>query len=207
MMKKIFMAAFVLIAYCQFANAQNYSHNEFSVGLGLNGSYVSDIDNNHTDAKLGFNAGVALDHYFSRSWSIKVGASYQQKGWGNGFISFDDGSEIDNVDYKLSYLTVPVLANWHFGRTKNWYLNFGPYVGFLLNSSESSNTLTSAETKNFFNNTDGGLAVGIGVKIPLNDQTRFYIEYGEQAGVANVFRNSESSVQNATSSLNIGISF
>jgi len=204
-MKKIFTTLFVFISFYQFANAQSYSRNEFSVGVGFNGSYISNVDNEHTDGKLGFNARIALDHYFSRSWSLNIGANYQQKGWGNGFVSFDDGSEIDGVDYKLGYLTIPVLADWHFGRRKNWYLNFGPYVGFLLNASESSNTIP--DTKSFFNGTDGGLAVGIGVKIPLNQQTNFFIEYGEQAGVANVFKDSNTSVQNATSSLNIGISF
>jgi hypothetical protein len=204
-MKKVLITFIALIACLQFAKAQNYSATEFSAGVGFNGSSTSDINNNSTDAKLGFNAGVAIDQYFSRSWSLHVGANYQQKGWANGFISFDDGSEIDNVDYKLSYLTVPVLAAWHFGHTKNWYLNFGPYVGFLLDASENSNTLIN--TKSYFNNADAGLAIGIGVKLPLTQSTQLFIEYGEQGGVSNIFKNSDQSLHNSTSSFNIGICF
>ncbi|WP_233496696.1 outer membrane beta-barrel protein [Mucilaginibacter hurinus] len=51
----------------------------------------------------------------------------------------DDNGVITHMatNYKLDYLTIPVMANWHFGRTKNWYLHFGPYVAFLLNVKTS----------------------------------------------------------------------
>ncbi len=54
---------------------------------------------------------------------------YDQKGWDDGTITDVNGTFI--TDYNLNYLTVPVMANWHFGRTKNWYLNFGAYTAIL----------------------------------------------------------------------------
>lgn len=204
-MKKIFLVLIALVAGFQLANAQRTSGTQFSASIGINGSQITDANNNNSDAVAGLNLGIAVDQYFSHAWSLNVGLNYQQKGWGNGVVYFDDGTEIDNIDYKLHYLTVPVLANWHFGRTRNWYLDFGPYVGFLLGASESSNTVFDA--KSYFNTVDGGLALAIGVKIPINRKSHFFIEYGGQGGVANVLKDSNPSLQNITSSLNVGIGF
>lgn len=204
-MKKIYFTILVLLGCYGFANAQKTNTTEFGVGVGYNGSYVTDQSNNHSDPIGGLNVGLSADHYFSDRWSIKAKLVYDQKGWANGFVTTPSGATINNVDYKLTYLTVPVMANWHFGRTRNWYLNFGPYVGFLLNATESSNIVT--DTKSFFNSTDGGLALGIGIKIPMNEKTNFFIEYSGQGGVANIFKNSSPSTQNVTESFNIGIGF
>ncbi|MFD2870947.1 porin family protein [Mucilaginibacter ximonensis] len=204
-MRKIFLVLITMFACTQLASAQKNYGTQFSVNLGINASQVTDANNYSSDAVAGLNAGIAVDHNFSRDWGISVGLNYQQKGWGNGFVILPDNSEIDGVNYKLNYLTVPVLAKWHFGRTNNWYVDLGPYVGFLLSASESSNTVFDA--KSYFNNVDGGLALGIGVKIPINRYSHFFIEYAAQAGVANVYRDSYSSVQNITNGLNVGIGF
>jgi hypothetical protein len=203
-MKKLFLSLITLLACLQFAKAQRTSGTQFSASVGINGSQVTDSYDN-SDAVAGLNLGIAVDHYFSNRWSIYTGLNYQQKGWGNGYVSFDDGSEIDGVNYRTHYLTVPVLANWHFGRTRNWYLNFGPYIGFLLSTSESSKTVINL--KDEFNTVDGGFAFNIGVKIPITRQSHFFIEYGGQGGAANVLKYPCPSVQNAPNSLNVGIGF
>lgn len=203
-MKKILFIVMVFAGFTQLANAQKISSNEFSVRVGINGSQITDSYYN-SDLIAGLNAGISLDHYFNDRWSLQVGANYQQKGWSHGFVTFDDGTEIDGVNYKLHYLTVPILANWHFGRTRNWYVNFGPYLGFLLDATESSKTVIN--TKDAFNSVDGGIAAGLGIKFPIGRQSNFFIEYSAQAGVANVIKDSSPSIQNATNSLNVGIAF
>ncbi|HWZ35308.1 MAG TPA: porin family protein [Mucilaginibacter sp.] len=203
-MKKIFLAAIAMFACVQFANAQRTSGTQFSASIGINGSQITDANYN-SDAVAGLNLGVAVDQYFSHDWSINVGLNYQQKGWANGTVYFDNGNQIDGVDFKLHYLTVPVLANLHFGYKRNWYVDFGPYIGFLLSASESSNT--TFDTKSYFNSVDGGVAANIGVKIPINRQSHFFIEFGGQGGLANVVRDANPSLQNITTSLNVGIGF
>lgn len=209
-MKKIFLAVIAVFACVQFANAQrNYRRSygpsygpQFSASIGINGSQITDANYN-SDAVAGLNLGIAVDQYFTRDWSIKVGLNYQQKGWANGTVYFDNGDQIDAVDFKLHYLTVPVLANWHF--TRNWYVNFGPYIGFLLDASESSRT--TFDTKSYFNSVDGGVAANIGVQFPINRQSHFFIEVGGQGGLANVVRDANPSLRNITTSLNVGIGF
>ena len=97
------------------------------------------------------------------------------------------------------------MANWHFGNKKNWYLNFGPYVGFLLDAKE---TQFDTDLKDYFNSTDFGLALGIGVKIPVSDKLKLFFEYEGQGGVSDIFKVNEfSRVTNSRSSLNIGLNF
>jgi hypothetical protein len=97
------------------------------------------------------------------------------------------------------------MANWHFGHTRNWYLNFGPYVGFLLSAKETTN---GSDLKPIMNSTDFGISTGIGVKFPISENAKFFIEANGQDGVNDVFKNnSGSTVINVRSSLNIGITF
>jgi hypothetical protein len=197
-MNKFFTTLLVVLGISTTAFSQTKGTNEVSINVGYNASTVT-ASNLSADYKSGFNAGIALDHYFSESWSIKVKAAYDQKGWANGFY----GNSA--ADYKLDYVTIPVMANWHFGRTKNWYLNFGPYVGFLLNASETSH---GTDVKPFFSTTDAGLDVGIGVKFPVSDKAKFFIELNGQGGIADINKgNSGTTIRNSVSNINIGFAF
>lgn len=211
-MKKIFITLSIL--FCAAASqAQTTGNFEMGVNTGLNIAYVSLGGSVLTsNPVLGFNAAVSGDYYFSDSWSLKVKAIYDQKGWGNGYLQETINgttTTYNGLNYKLNYVTVPVMANWHFGRTKNWYLNFGAYAGFLMSASASGDpNQTNSDVKNYFNSTDFGLALGIGVNFPLSDKVKLFIEDDGQAGLPNIFKNNDgSSLQSARTSLNIGLHF
>ena len=209
-MKKLFTTLFAVLGIYTLAHAQQSKGLEFGVGVGYNGASVSNSSNQTTNSKSGFNVAVSADNYFSDRWSLKVKAIYDQKGWGNGFLAYAQGNSLtvyQQVDYALNYITVPVMANWHFGKTRKWYLNFGPYAGFLLDAKATSGYTGSV--KGLFNTVDGGLAYGIGVKLPIAEKTKFYIEFDGQNGVANLFKNiaSANTIHSVRGSFNIGINF
>jgi opacity protein-like surface antigen len=202
-MKKILLVLFILSGIYSAASAQ--TANEFGINIGLNSSTIQfSGTSQNSDYLNGLNVGVSLEHYFSERWSFKVKGIYDQKGWANGFLILNDGTEIDGVNYHLNYVTVPLMANWHFGRKRNWYLDFGPYAGFLASASETSN---SADIKPLFNSTDVGIAFGIGVKIPVSNTAKLVLEYDGQGGLTNVFTQSDGTYQNIRSSFNIGLVF
>ena len=203
-MKKIITTLFIVLGFYGIASAQvkEKGDTEFGVEVGLNNSYVTTGNGyQNTNSTTGFNAGVSGDFYFSNRWSIKVKALYDEKGWGNGFITDNSGNEIDGVDFKLNYITIPVMANWHFGMHRNWYLDFGPYVGILTSAKAAGYDL-----KDSFNTTDVGFRIDLGVKFPISDRAKFFIEIGGQGGGTNIFKDG-ASVQNETSSLNVGVNF
>lgn len=209
-MKKLFFTFFVITGFYSFVSAQQSKGIELGLGVGYNGATVVSNDNQSTKSKSGFNAAFSVDNYFSNRWSLKVKAIYDQKGWGEGFLTVNTSSSsttYPSVDYSLNYITVPVMANWHFGKTRNWYLDFGPYIGFLLDAKVSSGYNGSLKT--LFNTTDGGLAYGIGIKLPVSQKTKFYIEFDGQSGVSNIFKYNASltDVHVTRGSFNIGLNF
>ncbi len=203
-MKKLLTTCCLALGiYCSsFAQTKNTV--EFGGGIGYNAASVAYSGTGQNTAYTGgFNAGFSAEYYFSDRWSMKGKLSYDQKGWGSGFLSYSDGTQINGINFHLNYLTIPVMANWHFGRTREWYLNFGPYLGLLLNSTESSNS--GADIKSAFNTTDAGLAAGIGVKFPVANHVKLFLEIDGQSGFTNIFKVSDgTSVQNIRSSFNFG---
>jgi hypothetical protein len=206
-MKKIFTTLLLAMGISSLTQAQvAKGQTEFGIGIGYGGAYISTANSSETSKAVGvLNIAASLDHYFSDRWSLKAKVVYDQKGWGNGFIAdLSTGQTVTNVDYNYNYITVPVMANWHFGKTRNWYLNFGPYVGFLLSAEVKDYNL---DVKPYSTTTDAGLAAGIGVKIPLSKKLKFFIEYDGQNGIVDIFKNSTDATQVSRGSFNIGLNF
>jgi len=202
-MKKVLLTAIMALGLVSGLSAQGKGSVEFGFGIGYNMSTASDSENT-ADSGSGFNAAASAEYYFSDRWGIKARLMYDQKGWNNGSINNLDTGDFYTTDFNLNYLTIPVMANWHFAKKRNWYLNFGPYVGFLLSAEETEGGL---DLKDGFNNTDFGIALGIGVKIPVSDKLKVFIEYDGQSGLSDIFKESTSAVQNARSSFNVGLNF
>jgi len=203
-MQKIFVTILILSAICTTALAQTKGNTEFGVNIGLNGATVTTNQYTNTSYRTGFNAGVSGEYYFSDRWGVKVKLSYEQKGWNDGSIGYGNGPSF-STDYKLDYITIPVMANWHFGRTRNWYLNFGPYVGILINAKL---TASADDAKALFNTVDGGLAAGIGIKFPVAPHTKLFIEINGQGGASDIVKNNtDAALRNSVSQINVGLNF
>jgi len=204
-MKKIFVTLLIILGFYSFSHAQRRGDIQFGVTVGGNLSYIESDQYYDSNVLGGFNAGLSADYYFSRTWSLKVEGRYDQKGYADGTLYDDQGNDIaDNVNFRLNYVTVPVLASYHFGRQREWYIDFGPYVSFLTSAKETNDNVN---VKDSFNNTDGGFDVAIGYKTAISPRAKFFIELGGEAGVANVFSGSYDNTQNLSNNLNIGLNF
>ena len=201
-MKKLFTILLVA-ASCSTAFSQEKGNFEYGFNIGLNVSGVTVGTNYTSDSKIGFNVGAFGDYFFSDRWSIKAKLNFDQKGWNGGYFSNNNVGSLTN--YRYDYLTVPVMANWHFGRKRNWYLNFGPYVGFLIDAKETN---LDIDLKDLSESIDAGLALGIGVKIPVTDKIKILLEVDSQSGLADIIKNNQGgSTTNNRSSLNAGFVF
>lgn len=208
-MKKV--ACFVLVAlgFSSTLVAQKKGDIEAGFNIGYNSSNVSD-SRSTSDSGTGFNLAGSLDFYLSNTWSIKTKLIYDQKGWNNDVIYDVNSGNYYATDYNLNYITIPVMANWHFGNTKNWYLNFGPYFGFLLDAKD---TRFNTDVTDSFNNSDFGLAFGVGVKLPVSDKIKFFLEFEGQGGFTDILRDNYndgyyySAVTNSRGSFNFGVNF
>ena len=204
-MRKILITA-LLFCVCRTVSRAQNSKVEFGVEGGFNTSYLQDTNSGaNSDAVYGVNLGITGDYYFSSHWSLAAKLLYDQKGWGNGYLIAADGSEITGINFKLNYLTVPLMASFHFGRTRSFYIDFGPYLGSLLSAEDTNN---NTGVKPYFNNMDFGFDFGIGWKYPISKSVKFFIEGEAQAGIVNIFNpNNGSSFEGERSSLNVGFDF
>ncbi len=203
-MRRLLFIAIITSFALSSASAQKKGDFELGIGLGVNLSNVSTMDGKTKSSSLtSFNTGVSGEYYFSDRWGLKTKLIIDNKGWADGFIQTQSGTT--TTDFKLNYITIPVMANWHFGSSRNWYLNFGPYIGFLMSAKDSE---LSIDNKSAFKSTDLGLALGIGYKFKINNNTKFFVEYQEQAGVTDIFKtNLGDPVRNGRTSFNLGLTF
>lgn len=186
--------------------------NSFEIGLqsGVNVSTVilyDDEENNRrevSNVRTGLNVTLSGDYYFSQKLSLKAKVIYDQKGWHNGIISDINGNNFE-TNYHVDYITIPVGVSAHFGRKFNWYLNVGPYVGFLLSAKA---TAFNFDVKSALKNTDLGLDFAVGLKIPIANQLKLNFEFGGQGGLLNVAKSSNGDVlRNSRFNLNGGLIF
>ncbi|MFP9098416.1 porin family protein [Flavobacterium sp. RHBU_24] len=185
MKNKITLLLLLISSFGAYAQAKG--NIEFGIGTGYSTSNLDATANSNLnyDYRSSYNVSAFADFYINDRWSFRGRVFYDRKGYNNEQLTDADGF-IFSTNVELNYITIPVTANWHFGRKRNWYLNFGPYVGFLAGVNE---TRFGVDLTDEFNNVDAGLAFGVGVKIPLNNKLRLFIEYDYQGGFADVFKN------------------
>ncbi|QTD37990.1 PorT family protein [Polaribacter batillariae] len=205
-MKKII---FVVTLFLAVVNIQAQEKGAIEVGgnIGVNFANLiaSNNSNQTTNSVTGFNFAVSGEYYFSDRWGIKSKLIYDQKGWADGFFDDENGFQT-TTDFKLTYLTLPVMANWHFGSKRNWYLNFGLYLGFLLDAEAEA---INRDVSDAFEGTDIGLALGIGYKFEVSENTKLFVEFDGQGAFNDVFKRNDSSVsvKNSRQAINFGVLF
>ncbi len=189
-MKKI-IALVICIVGLSSVNAQNREKGTIEVipqiGYTSANYYGPDVNNNDPISSVSF--GVSGDYFFNDRWSLRSGLLYQTMG--TQFFGYEE---------KLNYLTLPVNANWHFGSTRKWNLNFGPSIGFLM-SAENNN---GVDLKDITNSTQIGLNYGIGYKIEVNEKFSILVDFQGMTGLSEIDKSGVFGLKNAASSFNVG---
>ena len=185
-------SSIVLFSYLGFSQQREKGVVELTplIGLGASNYYSSEKLTNSSLSSI--NLGVNLDTYFNNRWSFRTGLLFQKMGSKYNALIFKYTDE-------LSYVTIPLNANWHFGSTRKWNLNFGPSVGFL--TAAKSNGL---DVKEGVNGAQIGLSYGIGYKIEINEKFGILLDYQGMSGLTDVLKESDVSFRNGYSAFNIG---
>lgn len=159
-MKNLSLLA-VLVLFSISTYSQSAGDITLAPQIGLNISNL-DYDNLEGDQDFesitNFRGGLIGEYYFNDTWSLRSGLVYDAL-----------GAENVNGNLTLNYLHVPINANWHFGSDKNWYLNFGPALGFLLDATSEPNEGPEQDIKDTIKGLDFGLSVGIGYKYEVSE--------------------------------------
>jgi hypothetical protein len=155
-MKKLFTTAFVIVCFIAVSFAQSSSDNsvpKFTLGVfgGLNipdltGGGGNELSRDYS-SRIGEAFGLTASYSLSSNFALRADALYSSEGGKrNGFqaIEFNPSSpgkylyaNIDNESI-LNYFEIPVMLKYTIPLCKSskFYIDFGPYVGFLLNAKE-----------------------------------------------------------------------
>jgi len=197
---------FICFLFLTFVSAKSQEKGDYELGLssGLNIANVVRVDglSNTSNSVNSINFSFSGEYYFSDRWGFRPKLIFDTKGWADGFLISATEDSITTTDIILYYVTIPFLANWHFGRKRNWYFNFGPYTGFLIDAKDSISALNFTDE---INKTDFGLAFGIGYKFRINEKIYLFAEYDAQLGLKNIINVPNGiNLRNARQSFNLG---
>ncbi len=173
-MKKITFLLFLLVNLCI---AQSKDNLEFGIITALSISNVSDSYNQRTKSLIEYSGGAFGNYYLSEQWSLKLKAIYERKGYAEGLY------ENRETDVAFNMISVPVTANFYFGKNNNWYINLGPYIGFMIAAKATS---FNVDVTRLFNSTDFGIAGGIGYKLPIGENLDVFAEIDNQTGLSDI---------------------
>lgn len=188
-MKKVLILGALFFSLYGFSQSRDKGTIELTplVGYATANYYGESNLNNSSVSNVNF--GVNGDYFFNDRWSLRSGLLYQAM-----------GTKFSGYEEKLKYLTIPVNANWHFGSTRKWNLNFGPSAGFLLTAEDNMGN----DIKDSANTFQLGLNFGIGYKIEISEKFSILIDYQGMAGLTEIAKDSDYTLKNVYDSFNVG---
>lgn len=213
-MKKLLLSiSFLLISML------NYSQNskiKFGIQAGLNYSTFwgynlpSEIKSYYSEnPAFAFLGGINFEYQIKERLSLKLELNYERKSqktkteiemiYDGSYDPDDLLSDVDEYKAKKNndYLVLPIMLKYNFGNKDSFFVNGGPFIGYLLKSNleESLNQDGSVkesqttETTDSNNKTDFGLSIGLGKTITINEKNSIFIEIRENLGLANTSKN------------------
>ena len=188
-----------MLVISNIAYAQN-----LSIGIkdGISRSDIrfqyKDFDDSHyfrvNNLKGERNYGLMLNYQITNFFSIQSELYHSEKGFEFNLCTDMDGGTGIFGDYKMTYITIPLLANFEIGKSLKFYGYAGLYMSFL-NSAKNQITGTSTASPDFlhydfsydptseFYSSEKGALFGIGVKIPLCNKFRLFVDTRYETGL------------------------
>lgn len=162
-MKKLSVTLFVLVFLIEISYSQTSMINvgsKYTIGIlaGLNiprlsGGNGNELSRDYT-SRSGLAFGLALSVDLGSNFGIGADLLYSSEGGKRNGIQAFDASSINplvppgtyfyadfNNESILNYAEIPVMVKYYFPLNKfsRFYVNLGPYVGFLLNATQKTN--------------------------------------------------------------------
>lgn len=160
-MKRI---SFTLIAFSLFYYNLNAQEIKIGFKAGLNISNLKESGTN-TTTKTGFHGGLFLENFINEKFAIQPEILYSSQGAKEeGKLPFLNQNV--NATLSLDYINVPVMLKYY--PIKNFSIEAGPQIGFLLSSKlditskyNSNITIDNSDLHALFNKFDYGLNFGL----------------------------------------------
>ncbi len=172
-------------------NAQIRERNDIEIApfIGINSSnYYGDVSLNNSNKALYTPVfGVTADFYMNNRWSLRTGLEYQTIG-SSVYTSELINNPQDNYYYryfyeseKLNFVAIPIHANIHIGKSRNWHINFGPTVSFLTGANFGGEKVEIDNLRK----EHVGFGLGFGYRFNIHENFSLGIEHQEYISFTN----------------------
>ncbi len=136
-------------------------------------------ENSSYTSKTGFSGGLIGEFVLWKDIRLSVQPSYVRRGTG---IAYDVGETDprDSLELSLDYISLPVIARF-MTPGGSWFVNGGLDLGFLLDATlKNINTGSKAGVKNYINDVDLAMLVGVGKNFDLDPMVlSLELRYGQ----------------------------
>jgi outer membrane protein with beta-barrel domain len=212
----LFSSILVVLFFPAIAQEKSIEYG-FHGGINFNSSHGGSLVNGKSTTAIGYNAGSHIKLRLTSHFAVKGILQYEQIGWAYRSLTFENSSGTGlangDVTYKLSYLNLPLLAEYEFGQKIKFNSSAGLFFGTLLKNQLITNIEGQATTKSSSKNLsvfNYGVSFGIGTQIPIARKIKLNFDLRNNLGLANLNKSSISSQSTQkTNSLSIssGLSF
>jgi Outer membrane protein beta-barrel domain len=174
-MCKTLLLSTILLLVARAGQAQVH----FGIKGGFAETYISDADEGRF---TGF-GGLFVNANLGYHWHLQPEVLYTGAGavYGNGYYFYPN--DPNNTTVSLGYVQVPVMLQYRFGPV--FYLEFGPQVSFLTNSSYNTGGVKTSAGSDY-NTTDFAIDFGAGLR--LGPIVSLFARY--ELGLTDVYSNS-----------------
>jgi hypothetical protein len=186
-MKKIVLVFFVLFSL------HSFGQDKFRIGInsGITLSHFRGNDLvNRSNSGLGFLVGLDFEYSLKEKLSLRTNVSYETKSIVyKTIVLYDNFGAPTGKNTKIKstydYITIPILVKYSFDNKKSFFINGGPFLGFLLNAKSKAESVDSNNFTSLNKNLDYGLSFGIGKRFNLNEKNDLNIEIRDNLGLVN----------------------
>lgn len=190
LLKKIFSMKKLLLIFLFSPMILFGQDKSFELGLLFGGSLNSlNGDSEFTKKTMQPVGGILMQYNFNDRFSINSKSLYHIKG---GKKSSLLGTE-EEYDHRLDfhYVTLPLLAQWNFGKNKwRFFCNTGPYLGYLTraeNVFEGENIENHIVPRSGYSKKIGfGLILGSGVSFQMSEKIKIFLELSFDHALTNI---------------------
>lgn len=186
--------------------------NKFDIGVEGSPSLIflrgNDIIDNLHKPTIGFSGGLFFQYNFKKVVSLRTNIAFERKG---SVLTYEittnsNGNSFEKVttNTNFDYLILPILVRATFGKRVQFFVNAGPYFGYLIKQTfvtKGDNIPTTTNDNTSLNKRfDTGISTGLGLSVPIKTKFLFSFEVRNNLGLYNV--RAVSVVNNGTTKTN-----
>lgn len=171
--------------------------NKFDIGFEGSPSLIylqgNDIIKQYHKPTIGFFGGLFFQYNFKKIVSLRTNIAFERKGSVLTAQTTDiNGNPLGEVTAhtNFDYLTFPILVRATFGKKVRYFVNSGPYFGYLIKQtfvSKGDNIpTTTSDNTSLDKRFDTGISTGLGFSVPIKTKFAFSFEVRNNLGLYNV---------------------